>query len=143
MRGNAGTYDEALLLIMERHGYQEETYYTFSYSPVPNDSGGTGGLICANTDDTRRIIGERQMALLRDLAACTADARTLEAVCELCARSLASSDRDLPFAAVYLADAAGRILTRAGAAGLGAHDAAFRRDRSRRRGRRPGRSTRC
>ena len=86
MRGSAGTYDEALLLIMERHGYQEETYYTFSYSPVPNDSGGTGGLICANTDDTRRIIGERQMALLRDLAACTADARTLEAVCDLCAR---------------------------------------------------------
>ena len=28
MRGSAGTYDEALLLIMERHGYQEETYYT-------------------------------------------------------------------------------------------------------------------
>ena len=38
MRGNEGTYDEALLLIMERHGYPEETYYTFSYSPVPNDT---------------------------------------------------------------------------------------------------------
>ncbi len=90
MRGSAGTYDEALLLIMERHGYQEETYYTFSYSPVPNDRGGIGGLICANTDDTRRIIGERQMALLRDLAACTADARTLRSRLRLCARSLES-----------------------------------------------------
>src|SRR6185312_14713953 len=29
---NEGTYDEALLLIMERNGYPEETYYTFSYS---------------------------------------------------------------------------------------------------------------
>jgi hypothetical protein len=48
MRGNEGTYDEALLLIMERNGYPEETYYTFSYSPVPNDRGGTGGIICAN-----------------------------------------------------------------------------------------------
>ena len=71
---------------MERHGYPEETYYTFSYSPVPDDDGGTGGILCANTDDTQRIIGERQLALLRELAARTADARTIE---EACARSAA------------------------------------------------------
>jgi hypothetical protein len=35
MTRDAGTYVEAQLLIMERNGYQEETYYTFSYSPVP------------------------------------------------------------------------------------------------------------
>src|ERR1041385_7778115 len=75
---NEGTYDEALLLIMERHGYPEETHYTFSYSPVPNDQGGTGGILCANTDDTQRIIGERQLALLRNLAARTGDARTID-----------------------------------------------------------------
>src|SRR5499427_474931 len=73
MRKNEGTYDEALLLIMERNGYPEETYYTFSYSPVPNDQGGPGGIICANTDDTQRIIGERQLALLRELAAGTSN----------------------------------------------------------------------
>src|SRR5215813_8234766 len=61
MKREEGTYDEALLLIMERNGYPEETYYTFSYSPVPNDQGGIGGIICANTDDTRRVIGERQV----------------------------------------------------------------------------------
>jgi hypothetical protein len=69
---------------MERNGYPEETHYTFSYSPVPNDEGGTGGIFCANTDDTERIIGERQLGLLRELAARTADART---VTEACARS--------------------------------------------------------
>ncbi len=99
---NEGTYDEALLLIMERHGYPEETYYTFSYSPVPSDEGGTGGIICANTDDTQRIIGERQLALLRDLAAGTADARTLREACESSARALAANLWDLPFALVYL-----------------------------------------
>jgi PAS domain-containing protein len=34
MAGNEGTYDEALLFIMERNGYPEETYFTFSYSPM-------------------------------------------------------------------------------------------------------------
>ena len=50
---------------MERHGYPEETYYTFSYSPIPNDDGTVGGIICANSDDTQRVIGERQLALLQ------------------------------------------------------------------------------
>ena len=64
------------LLIMERNGYPEETYYTFSYSPMPDDDGSAGGIICANTDDTQRVLGERQLALLRDLAARPPNART-------------------------------------------------------------------
>ena len=68
MGGDEGTYVEEQLLIMERNGYPEETYYTFSYSPIPDDDGGVGGIICANTDDTQRVIGERQLALLRELA---------------------------------------------------------------------------
>lgn len=99
---NEGTYDEALLLIMERNGYPEETYYTFSYSPVPNDQGGIGGIICANTDDTQRIISERQLKLLRELAARTADARTFDEACLLSVSCLESNPYDLPFAMIYL-----------------------------------------
>jgi signal transduction histidine kinase/CheY-like chemotaxis protein len=118
MRRNEGTYDEALLLIMERNGYPEETYYTFSYSPVPNDQGGTGGIICANTDDTQRLIGERRLALLRDLAASTAEARTVLDACALAARALATNPRDLPFALVYLIEPDERSAVLAGAAGI-------------------------
>jgi hypothetical protein len=118
MRMNEGTYDEALLLIMERYGYQEETYYTFSYSPVPDDQGGTGGIICANTDDTQRIIGERQLALLRELAARTADARTFEDACALSARCLESNPADLPFAMIYLAEPDKRRIVLAGTSGI-------------------------
>ncbi|WP_437288408.1 ATP-binding protein [Sorangium sp. So ce406] len=118
MRRDEGTYDEALLLIMERHGYEEETYYTFSYSPVPNDQGGTGGIICANTDDTRRIIGERQLALLRDLAARTANARTLEEVCTQSTLALETNPKDLPFALLYVLDADRRRMQLAGTTGI-------------------------
>lgn len=104
MLKNEGTYDEALLLIMERNGYPEETYYTFSYSPVPNDQGSTGGILCANTDDTQRIVGERQLELLRKLATQTADARTFDDACRLSAECLESNPYDLPFALIYLID---------------------------------------
>jgi PAS domain S-box-containing protein len=110
LRNNEGTYDEALQLIMERNGYPEETYYTFSYSPVPNDQGGTGGIFCANTDDTQRVIGERQLALLRELAAKTADARTIQEVCRLSADCLATNPFDVPFALIYLADSEQQVV---------------------------------
>ncbi len=118
MRRDEGTYVESQRLIMERHGYPEETYYTFSYSPIPNPEGGPGGLICANTDDTRRVIGERQLALLRELAAGTADARTTEEAALLSARCLETNPYDLPFALIYLVDAAQPLVRLAGTAGI-------------------------
>ncbi|WKL57670.1 response regulator [Asticcacaulis sp. ZE23SCel15] len=101
MTGDEGIYVEDQLLIMERNGYPEETYYTFSYSPIPDDDGGVGGIICANTDDTQRVIGERQLALLRDLAAKTANCRTAEDVFAQADKALCSNAHDMPFSLFY------------------------------------------
>ena len=118
MSGDQGTYDEAQLLVMERHGYPEETYYTFSYSPIHDDDGGVGGIICANTDDTTRVVGERQMALLRELASVTTQARTWEQACRKTAGALATNSRDLPFALLYLAAPKSRTATLVASAGI-------------------------
>ena len=118
MGGDAGTYVEAQLLIMERNGYPEETYYTFSYSPIPADDGTVGGIFCANTDDTQRVIGERQLALLRELAATTGDARSWQQACERSARALATDPRDLPFALIYLIEPGGRSAILASTTGI-------------------------
>ena len=118
MGGDEGTYVEAQLLIMERNGYPEETYYTFSYSPIPADDGTVGGIFCANSDDTQRVIGERQLALLRELAATTAQARTWQQACERSILALATDPRDLPFAMIYMLDPDGRTATLASATGI-------------------------
>lgn len=102
MGGLEGTYVEEQLLIMERHGYAEETYYTFSYSPIPDDDGTPGGIICANTDDTQRVIGERQLKLLSELAAQTADARSWSEACQRSMAALATDPQDLTFALLYM-----------------------------------------
>jgi signal transduction histidine kinase/FixJ family two-component response regulator len=118
MGGDEGTYVESQLLIMERNGYPEETYYTFSYSPIPDDDGGVGGIFCANTDDTQRVIDARQLTLLRELAATTAEARTWQQACERSARALATNNRDLPFAMIYLLEPDGRSATLASTANV-------------------------
>ena len=120
MGGDQGTYVEAQLLIMERNGYPEETYYTFSYSPIPADDGTVGGIFCANSDDTQRVIGERQLTLLRELAATTADARTWQQACERSARALATDPRDLPFAMLYILEPDGRTAVLADSTGIDA-----------------------
>ncbi len=118
MGGTEGTYVEEQLLIMERNGYPEETYYTFSYSPVSNDDGTPGGIICANSDDTSRVIGERQMALLRELAAGTANARSWRDAGKRSAEALATDPRDVLFALLYLEERHGGQFVLAGAVGM-------------------------
>ena len=70
------TWDEGLLLFLERSGYPEETYHTFSYSPLPDDDGGVAGMLCVVTEETERVIGERRLATLRELARELAGAQT-------------------------------------------------------------------
>ncbi|BAN27211.1 response regulator [Caballeronia insecticola] len=118
LAGIEGIFVEQKLLIMERNGFPEETYYTFSYSPVPDDRGGAGGIICANSDDTQRVLGERQLLALRELAASAADARTWREACERSMNALDSASRDMPFALLYAAEPGGETATLVGACGI-------------------------
>ena len=67
------TWDESLLLFLERSGYVEETYHTFSYSPLAQDDQVTG-ILCVVTENTDRVLSERRMATLRELSAALAPA---------------------------------------------------------------------
>jgi PAS domain S-box-containing protein len=111
LRGES-TFDEAFLLLMERHGYLEETYFTFAYSPLPDDRGQIGGLFCAVTEETFRVIGERRLRLLREIAAAMAGSRTPVEVCRAAAACIASVRRDLPFSLIYLLEEDGLTLRR-------------------------------
>ena len=51
------TWDERLLLFLERSGYREETYHTFSYSPLQGPGGHVSGMLCVVSEETERVIG--------------------------------------------------------------------------------------
>jgi signal transduction histidine kinase len=115
------TWDEGLLLFLERNGFPEETYHTFSYSPVCNDSGHIGGILCVVTEDTERTIGERRLRTLRELAARTnEEAKSVRDACQAAALILENNPKDVPFALLYLLDADGKGVSLAASCGIAA-----------------------
>jgi PAS domain S-box-containing protein len=113
------TWSENLQLIMERNGFPEETYFTFSYSPIYDETGGVGGMFCACTETTEAVLGERRLRTLNELsaAAAGAQARTVAETEALCLKALDGSRSDVPFALFYRIGTDGRMVL-AGSAGL-------------------------
>ena len=114
------TWEQALLLFLERSGYTEETYHTFSYSPLADDAGRVAGMLCVVTEETERVIGERRLTTLRELSSELAGSHRREEVFAAVTRSLEANPRDLPFTLTYLFDADGTKARLAGSTGLAA-----------------------
>ncbi len=112
------------LLVLDRNGYLEECYFDFSYSAIRDEAGGVGGVLVTSSETTGRVLGERRLHTLRDLAARTASAQPAEAACSLAADALSENLADIPFAVLYLLDSEGQQARRAGIVGLSADSAA-------------------
>ena len=96
------TWDEGLLLFLTRSGFVEETYHSFSYSPVHGDDGLVQGMLCVVTEETARVLSARRLASLSALSsACSAD---IQATAKNAMRTLAENRRDLPFGVAYLCE---------------------------------------
>jgi PAS domain S-box-containing protein len=66
LRRGEATWNERVLLRMERNGFEEDTYFTWSYSPIPDGRGGIGGVFCACTEETGRVLAERERERLAE-----------------------------------------------------------------------------
>ncbi|MFE4379860.1 SpoIIE family protein phosphatase [Streptomyces cyaneofuscatus] len=124
LNSGEATWDEGLLLFLERSGYTEESYHTFSYSPLRDDGGAVVGMLCVVSEDTKRVIGDRRMATLRDLGSDPSVIRTEQEMLDFAGEQLSRNPYDLPFTLTYLFQDDGSAC-RASVTGLGAaHPAA-------------------
>lgn len=105
----------AQMLAVDRSGYDEETYFSLSYSAVEDDNGLIKGMLCVCSEVTQQIHGERRLRLQRDLAARAGEIRSLEMVCKDVVRALEDYPWDVPFALLYLQDTEKNILKLEGA----------------------------
>ncbi|WP_170285942.1 ATP-binding protein [Nocardioides rubriscoriae] len=67
LAGGSATWEEDLPLPIERGHGPEETFFTFSYSHVPDDDG-PGGVLAVLSVTTEKVVGARRIALLNALA---------------------------------------------------------------------------
>ncbi len=102
MRGRGTTLVD-FKLFLDRHGFAEECYFFFSYSPIRDESGGVGGLLATVSETTQRVIGERRLRTTQALATETRDAPAVADVCEIAARVLSRNGDDLPWVEIHLA----------------------------------------
>ncbi|TSD99578.1 SpoIIE family protein phosphatase [Skermania sp. ID1734] len=109
MNTGRATWSEDLLLPMQRHGYWEETYWTYSYSPLHDDDGTVRGVFTAVSDTTERVVGERRLAALHHLGAQAGSAHDVDEACTLVAAALDRARKDVPYAAIYLRDESSQL----------------------------------
>src|SRR5262245_26593758 len=94
------TRSRDLLLHIDR-GYLEEAYFSFSYSPIHDEEGKIAGIFCPVIETTEKVIGERRLRTLRDLAARCKGAESEDATLDAAATILAANPQDIPFAMIY------------------------------------------
>ena len=102
LRTGEATYSEGMLLFLERSGFPEETYHTFSYSPLFDDSGAIAGMFCVVVEETDRVITERRMGTLRKLASAASLTKTEDELFGAVTDQLSQNLADLPFTLTYL-----------------------------------------
>jgi signal transduction histidine kinase/ActR/RegA family two-component response regulator len=116
LKGETLALDDGVLPL-NRVGYLEECYFTLSYSPIAEETGAIRGVLGVVHETTERVLAERRLIALRQLAANLADADTVEGACRTAAETLVRNGADVPFALFYEIDAQhdqARLLSSAG-----------------------------
>ena len=117
--GGGATWQDDQLLVLDRgDGVLDEAYFTYSYSPIEDETGGIGGTLTVVMETTARVVGERRLRTLRDLSTRATDAGTHEDACRIVAQTLAENGHDVPFAALYVFDRERQAARRAAFVGV-------------------------
>ncbi|MGX5656890.1 ATP-binding protein [Geodermatophilus nigrescens] len=103
------TWIPQLLLLLERAGYREETYFTVSHAPAFGDDGEVAGMHAVCTEVTRQVLAERRQVLLQEVAGAGGRREDEHDLATQVCAALATGPLDVPFAAVYLTDDDGRL----------------------------------
>ncbi|MET0402046.1 MAG: hypothetical protein ABW123_06555, partial [Cystobacter sp.] len=89
MRSGLANWTPALMLLLERSGYREESYFSVSHSPAADDTGQTVGMFCVCSEVTEQVLGDRRLRLLRELASSAGVIRSVSETCRALVSAIA------------------------------------------------------
>lgn len=111
------------LFCLSRNGYADEAYLTISCDPIL-DGERRIGVMLSLTETTDQIVGARRSAALREVAAKSAGAHSVDDACRRAIDAISRHASDVPFALLYLVDADGTSARLTGSAALSARTVA-------------------
>lgn len=91
---------ENVPFFLERKGFLEETFFTYSFSPVRNENGEVFGIINPCYETTQRVLSERRLNTIHDLAA--QEIKSIKEVGRHAANILSKNNSDIPFSLIYI-----------------------------------------
>jgi PAS domain S-box-containing protein len=100
-----GTYIKDQQMFLQRYGYLEEAFMTFSFAPIRDESGGVGGIFHPITETTDKMLSARRTQVLRDLGAAIGKTKNVEEIGLETEGKYAEFLNDLPFVLLYQYDA--------------------------------------
>ena len=98
------TWHEDQPLLLERSGFVEEAYFTYSFSPIRDEEGAIGGVFTAVHETTPQVLGTRRLQALAALGEALTAAHGESEVAAAAIDALAGAPDDVAFAAIYLID---------------------------------------
>jgi signal transduction histidine kinase/DNA-binding response OmpR family regulator len=111
-------------LFMNRGNFIEETFYSFSYSPIQDELGNIEGLFSPCTEITEKLLSERRLKTLSELSSKALLQKTIESACASAMETITKNRDDIPFALLYLINSEGQYASLAQLTGL-SKDIAF------------------
>ena len=96
------TWAEHQPLLIDRNGFLEETYFTFSYSPLFDDDGKVAGVLDVAVETTAQVVAQRRLACLTSLNAALFGAEHVTEVCVAATRALSAWSDDIVSADLFL-----------------------------------------
>ncbi|KAF0458568.1 protein-histidine kinase [Gigaspora margarita] len=95
-----GFYSRDQLCTLQRDGYDEDAYFSYTYSPIFKSDGTICALWCLAQETTQKALNTRRLKMLGEFGHLTSNIESLESACHVITKALRNND-DIPYNLIY------------------------------------------
>ncbi|PQE33671.1 hypothetical protein CJF32_00010852 [Rutstroemia sp. NJR-2017a WRK4] len=106
-----GIVQDNMFLLLQRHGFDEECYFSWKFVPIIGDEGYVIGSHATVVENTRQVLIDRRMSVVRSLTVEMCNVRTIQNLWGHLIRALELADKDAPMCLLYSASESSEVAT--------------------------------
>ncbi|PQE07003.1 hypothetical protein CJF30_00009413 [Rutstroemia sp. NJR-2017a BBW] len=106
-----GVVQDNMFLLLQRHGFDEECYFSWKFVPIIGDEGYVIGSHATVVENTRQVLIDRRMSVVRSLTVEMCNVRTIQDLWGHLIRALELADKDAPMCLLYSASESSEVAT--------------------------------